>query len=89
MNVSMYVTIEKFETEEQGGDLETIHYSITLKEYREVTIRQIKVSISTKKATISGPGIQNRYCAIWRADVYSGKRGLPMEYFQEILWKRS
>ena len=55
MNVSMYVTIDKFETEEQGGDLETIHYSITLKEYREVTIRQIKVSVSTKKATISAP----------------------------------
>lgn len=55
MNVSMYVTIEKFETEEQGGDLETIHYSISLKEYREVTIRQIKVEVSTKKATISAP----------------------------------
>lgn len=55
MNVSMYVTIEKFDMEEQGGDLRTIHYSIALKEYREVTIRQIKVEISTKKATIADP----------------------------------
>ncbi len=55
MNVSMYVTVEKFDTEEQGGDLGTIHYSITLKEYREVTVRQIKVQISTKKATIAAP----------------------------------
>lgn len=55
MNVSMYVTVEKFDTEEQGGDIGTIHYIITLKEYREVTVRQIKVQISTKKATISTP----------------------------------
>lgn len=55
MKVSMYVTIEKFDVEEQGGDIDTIHYSITLKEYREVTIRQIKVDVSTKKATISAP----------------------------------
>ena len=41
--MSMYVTVEKFDTEEQGGDLGTIHYTITLKEYREVAVRQIKV----------------------------------------------
>lgn len=55
MKVSMYVTIEKFDTEEQGGDLKTIHYSLTLKEYKQVTIRRIKVEISTKKATLSAP----------------------------------
>ena len=55
MKVSMYVTIEKFDTEEQGGDLKTIHYSLTLKEYKQVTIRQIKVETSTKKATLSAP----------------------------------
>lgn len=53
--ISMYVTITKFETEEQGGDLDTIHYSISLKEYREVTVRQIKVQVTTKKATITAP----------------------------------
>lgn len=55
MNVSMYVTITKFETEEQGGDAGTIHFSLTLKEYREVRIRQIKVQVSTRKAYISAP----------------------------------
>lgn len=55
MNVSMYVTIEKFDTEDQGGDIGTIYYSITLKEYREVILRQIKVESVTKKATISAP----------------------------------
>ncbi len=55
MNVSMYVTIEKFDIEERGGDPETIYFSIALKEYREVVVRQIKVQVSAKKAMISAP----------------------------------
>lgn len=55
LGVVMYVTIEEFKIEEQGGDIETIHYSIKLKEYREVTIRKIKVNVSSKKASISAP----------------------------------
>lgn len=50
--ISMYVTIESFEPYEQGGDVGTVYYSIKLKEYREVTVRQITVNISTKKAKI-------------------------------------
>lgn len=53
MGVSMYCTIEDFEPMEEGGDVCTIHYSIKLKEYKETTIRQIKVNVSTKKAKIS------------------------------------
>lgn len=53
MGVSMYCTIEDFETWEDGGDVGTIYYSIKLKEYRKTTIRQIKVNVSTKKAKIS------------------------------------
>jgi nucleoid-associated protein YgaU len=53
MGISMYVTIEDFETSEVGGDPGTIQFKIKLKEYREVTMRQIKVNITTKKATIS------------------------------------
>lgn len=53
MGVSMYCTIENFEPLECGGDVGTIHYSITLKEYKKTTIRQIKVNVSTKKAKIS------------------------------------
>jgi len=54
LGVSMYCTIEDFETTEEGGDVGTIYYSIKLKEYRETTIRQIKVNVSSKKASISG-----------------------------------
>ena len=53
MGVSMYCTIEEFEASEEGGDVGTIYYSMKLKEYRETTIRQIKVNVSTKKAKIS------------------------------------
>lgn len=53
LGVSMYCTIEDFETWEEGGDVGTIYFSIKLKEYRETKIRQIKVNVSTKKAKIS------------------------------------
>lgn len=42
--VDMYCTIEDFPHNENGGDVGTYHYSLTLKEYREVTVRQIDVS---------------------------------------------
>ncbi len=41
--VDIYVTIEDFSYSEQGGDVGTYQYSITLKEYREITIRQVNV----------------------------------------------
>ena len=37
------MTIEDFSYSEQGGDVGTYQYSITLKEYREITIRQVNV----------------------------------------------
>ncbi len=42
-----YCTIEKFNYYEEGGDVGTIHYSLSLKEYREVTVRQVKVEGET------------------------------------------
>ena len=53
MAISMYVTIEEFKPLEEGGDIDTIHYSIKLKEYKEVSIRQIK--IAAKKAEVAAP----------------------------------
>lgn len=48
--VDLYATIENFEYSEEGGDPGTYQYSITLKEYREITVRQVKVE--KKKATV-------------------------------------
>lgn len=53
MGISMYCTIEDFEATEAGGDPGTVQFKIKLKEYREVTMRQIKVNVTTQKATVS------------------------------------
>lgn len=47
VGVNAYCTIEKFTHYEQGGDVGTIYYDLSLKEYREVTIRQVTVAGST------------------------------------------
>lgn len=50
--VDLYCTIEQFDYSEEGGDPGTYQYSISLKEYREITVRQVKVDIPKKKATV-------------------------------------
>lgn len=51
VGVDLYCTIEGFNYEERGGDVGTYYYDITLKEYREITIRS--VGISNGAATVS------------------------------------
>lgn len=50
--INCFCTIEKFTYWENGGDVGTIHYDMTLKEYREITARQVKVDTKTQKATV-------------------------------------
>lgn len=38
----------KFEASEEGGDLATIHYSITITEYKKTSIRKLKVKKKKK-----------------------------------------
>lgn len=59
--VDMYAAIEDFTYHEDGGDPGTYQYSITLKEYREITVRQVKVDIPEKKATVENkePRVDN------------------------------
>lgn len=51
-SINLFCVIEDFTTSEQGGDIGTIHYSLTLKEYKEVTARQVKVDVPAKVAYI-------------------------------------
>lgn len=51
--INTFVTIENLDYKEVGGDVGTLHYSIILKEYRPVKIRQVKVNTTTKQATVS------------------------------------
>lgn len=50
--VDLYATIEDFKYSEVGGDPGTYQYSITMKEYREIKVRQVKVDIPEQKATV-------------------------------------
>ena len=51
MNIDTYCTIESFKYWEEGGDVGTIYYSISLKEYREIEVRTVKVKSSVAKVT--------------------------------------
>lgn len=53
LGVDMYCSIENFTYSEQGGDPGTLHYTLSLKEYREIKTRQVKVNAKTQKATVS------------------------------------
>lgn len=57
--INEYCTIEKFNRREEGGDVGTIHYDMTLKEYREVTVRQVKVEKSTATVQKSQTRVDN------------------------------
>lgn len=48
--IDLYCTIESFTYYQQGGDPGTYQYDITLKEYREITVR--RVNISDQKASV-------------------------------------
>lgn len=51
-DINFYCIIESFPCEEHGGDIGTIYYSLKLKEYREVSARQVKVNVTTRKASV-------------------------------------
>lgn len=48
----IYATIESFDYTEEGGDPGTFQYSISLKEYREIAVRQVNVDVSSGTATV-------------------------------------
>lgn len=53
ITINMFCSIEDFVYSEKGGDVGTIYYSISLKEYREVKVKSITV-IGTKGVTSGG-----------------------------------
>jgi nucleoid-associated protein YgaU len=51
-SVDIFCSIEDFVYSEKGGDVGTLHYTLKLKEYREINIRRVKVEAATQTATI-------------------------------------
>lgn len=50
--IDLYATIENFDYEEVGGDPGTYQYNIKFKEYREISVRKVKLDIPTKTAKV-------------------------------------
>lgn len=50
--IDLYCTIESFRYYQEGGDPGTYQYDLTLKEYREIAVRQVTVNTATQKATV-------------------------------------
>lgn len=53
VGVDMYCSIESFSYEENGGDPGTLHYTLSLKEYREIKTRKVNVNAKSKTATVN------------------------------------
>lgn len=71
VGIDVFCTIENFTYYEQGGDVGTIYYSLTLKEYREVTLKKVK--IEDKKATV--PQTETRVDNTVTPQTYTVKSG--------------
>lgn len=75
VGVDIYCTIESFTYYEQGGDVGTIHYSLTLKEYREVTVRTVTVKTTATVATASVSSTETRVDNSTTDQTYTVKSG--------------
>ena len=51
--INLYVTIEQFDCSEDGGAIGDLNYTIRFKEYRQPTIRRVKVDTAAETATVS------------------------------------
>ena len=51
--INLFCTIERFDCDEEGGAVGDMNYSITFKEYRQPTIRQVTVDPVTQAASVS------------------------------------
>ena len=71
VKINMFCTIEEFNISENGGDVGTIYYSIKLKEYRVITVRQIKVKDNTASLSNANKRVDNTVTP----ETYTVKKG--------------
>jgi nucleoid-associated protein YgaU len=53
--INIYCVIDTFNYYEKGGDIGTLHYTLTLREYKEVKARQVKVDTASQTAVVPAP----------------------------------
>lgn len=78
--VNFAVTIEEFRYTERGGDVGTIYYDLSLKEYRFITSRQLEETVVNGNATVTVQQTQARPDTKTQAKTYTVKPG-------DSLWK--
>ncbi len=71
VGIDLYCTIESLKYNEDGGDVGTIYYTLTLKEYREVTSRQVTIKQEKAVVTPATPRVDNTV----KPRTYTVKRG--------------
>ena len=73
--INLYTAIDSFEYYEVGGDPGTYQYSLTLKEYREINVRQVKIDIPQQKATVAPAEEEPRVDNTVQPQTYTVKSG--------------
>jgi len=58
LNVGAYFRIENFNYYWEGGDVGTLHYTLALKEYKEVKARQVRIDPKTKRVILPPPPVE-------------------------------
>lgn len=76
LQVNLYCTIEKFSYSEKGGDIGTIQYDLTLKEYREPVVRTVKIAASASAVT----KVENRVATVTTAPTRVNNTTNPRTY---------
>ena len=54
-DINMYFAIRNFICHEQGGDVGTLHYSMSLEEYKQVSVRQVTIEDNTAVISAQAP----------------------------------
>lgn len=70
-NINVFCSIESFSYYEEGGDPDTLHYTLKLKEYREVKIRQLDTSPKIP-AVVENPNIPDPKIAVKQVGTVTG-----------------
>ena len=74
-SLNIYAVITSYTATEEGGDVGTISYSITLKEYRSVTIKKYTQSKTKKKAPAKQTKTKKRVNNTQKKKTYKIKQG--------------
>jgi hypothetical protein len=68
--INKFCTIESFDYKEKGGDPDTLHYTIELKEYQEIIVRQVD---TTPVVETPMDAVQTEDTALKQEEAKSGK----------------